>query len=74
MFGSMANKALFVKALRRSVKLLGSQEATGKAVGVDQATISRWLSGKVGWIPYHMPIAIEKATGGEVKATEFYPS
>ncbi len=70
----MASKAPFVKALRRSVELLGSQAATGKVVGVDQATISRWLAGRVSWIPYHLPAALEKATQGEVKAREFYPS
>ena len=70
----MTKAAPFVKALRKSVVVLGSQRAAGEATGVDQATISRWLSGKIGWIPYTLPIDLEKATNGQVQAREFYPS
>lgn len=61
----------FVTALRRAVEILGSQTAVGQAVGVDQATVSRWLAGRVGWTPFDLPRRIEEATEGRVKAREF---
>lgn len=63
-----------VRALKRSVECLGSQKAVGDAAGVDQATVSRWLAGRIGWIPYDIGIHLERATNGQVHRKEFYPS
>ena len=63
----------FVDALKRSVDILGSQAAVASAVGVNQSTISRWLQGKVDWIPYDLPYDLESATLGKVNHGEFYP-
>jgi len=67
------NKNPFVEALRKSVEILGSQAAAARAVGVNQATISRWLAGRVQWAPHDLPASLERATEGKVKAKEFYP-
>lgn len=58
--------------LERAILFSGSQRALGRAIGVSQATIANWLRLRNG-IPSRIEycIAIEKATGGKVKAREF---
>lgn len=64
----------FLPALKKAVDFFGSQDKAAAQTGIPQGTLSRWLSGKVRRIPYDAPIKFEEATGGEVKAREFYPS
>ncbi|MEG3078516.1 Cro/CI family transcriptional regulator [Halomonas sp. 5021] len=50
----------------------GTQERTATALGVKQASVSGWVSGKHGMSELHA-IKAERATEGAIKASELCP-
>lgn len=63
----------FVIAVRKAVEIIGSQGKAAAATDIPQSTISDWVSGKTTKrFPYDAPAKFEKATGGQVKAAEFF--
>lgn len=62
----------YLNTLRLAVEVLGGQNAAARAMGIPQPTISRWFSRNVEHFPLDLPWRIEKATGGRVKATDFF--
>lgn len=47
-----------------------TQEALAKALGVRQASVSRWCTGRV---PAERVLAVEAATGGELSRSDLRP-
>lgn len=62
----------YVAPIRKAVELAGSQDKLSRLTGIPQGTISRWLQGSVTRFPYDVPMRIERATDGRVKAQEFF--
>jgi DNA-binding transcriptional regulator YdaS (Cro superfamily) len=58
--------------ISRLVKFFGTQERTADALGVKQASVSGWVSGKHGISELHA-IKAEAVTGGAIKAIELCP-
>ncbi|MFJ5538575.1 transcriptional regulator [Vreelandella titanicae] len=61
-----------VSPISQLIAHFGTQERTAEALGVKQASVSGWASGKHGISELHA-IKAEKATGGAVKASELCP-
>ncbi|QFT84940.1 hypothetical protein FIU88_08125 [Halomonas sp. THAF12] len=58
--------------ISRLIKHFGTQERTAEALGVSQASVSGWVSGKHGMSALHAMKA-EKATDGEILAVDLCP-
>ena len=57
--------ALTMKAIKRAIRICGSQVELAKKIGVSQALVSRWAAGETPIQPRHFR-AIQKATNGKV--------
>jgi len=60
------------QALRKAIKLSGSQAALARALKVRRCRINHWLNRDKD-IPFEYAIAIEKLTRGKVSRYEFAP-
>lgn len=58
-------------ALKRAIDFFGTQAKLAEKAGVNQQLISRALANK--WVSAELAVAIEKASGGEIKRVEFRP-
>ncbi|MBY6111185.1 helix-turn-helix domain-containing protein [Halomonas sp. DP1Y21-3] len=58
--------------ISRLIKHFGTQERTAEALGVSQASVSGWSSGKHGISELHA-LKAERLTGGAVTAVELCP-
>ena len=58
-------------ATRRAVEILGSQKALQIAAKVSQQWVSDAFNGRIKEVSVARAFAIERATGGAVKAAEF---
>lgn len=62
------------EALRRAIKIIGSQEKLAEKLGITQGAISHWFNKNIGLVPpIDYVIEIEKATGGQVTRYELRP-
>ena len=62
------------EALRRAIKIVGSQEKLAEKLGITQGAVSHWFNKNVGLIPpLDYVVEIEKATGGKVTRYELRP-
>ncbi|PUA41417.1 hypothetical protein C5U62_31770 [Pseudomonas protegens] len=57
----------------RLVKHFGTQAKTGKALSVDQTTVSGWVTGKRAMHPV-TALLVEQITGGEFLAVDLCPA
>jgi len=53
--------------LKDILKHFGTQQEAANAIGVEQATVSRWING----IPFTRQCQIQLLTGGKLVAKEF---
>lgn len=56
----------------KAINYFGTQQAMADAIGSSQSQISHWKLG-IKPVPPHRAKEIERATGGAVKAAEFFP-
>lgn len=61
-----------VDYVKKAVDAAGSQSALAKAVGVSQPAVNKWLRG--GGIGLEHALAIERITGGTVRAVQLHPA
>ncbi len=59
--------------LERAIKIVGGQVVLAAWIGADQPAISFWLNRAKAGVPPQYCIAIEVATGGEVKRWQLRP-
>jgi len=64
------NKQKSIEALKKAIKICGTQSALAKECGVRQQSVYQWLQYGV---PAHRILQIEKATGGKVSRHELDP-
>lgn len=63
-----------IEALRRAIKIVGSQGKLAKNLGITQGAISHWFNKNVGLVPpLEYVVEIEKATNGKVTRHELRP-
>ena len=60
------------EAIKTTIDFVGSQARLGKACGVSQAAVGKWLNGKAKPSPEKVPLIV-KATKGLVKNYELRP-
>lgn len=61
-----------MNAIQQSVQILGSQKALADAIGVSQAYVSHFMTGRRTVTP-ELCVRIEKATRGKVKRKTIRP-
>ena len=59
-------------ALRKAIRLLGSQARLARGLNVDRSRINHWLN-RDQYIPFEYACAIERLTDGRVRAYELAP-
>lgn len=62
------------EALRRAIKIIGSQEKLAEKLGITQGAVSHWFNKNIGLVPpIDYVVEIEKATNGQVTRYELRP-
>jgi len=60
------------EAIKKAIKILGSQSKLGEATNTRQSSVWKWLHYKSKVKPEKVPLIVE-ATNGEVKACDIRP-
>lgn len=62
------------EALKKAIKIVGSQGKLAERLGITQGAISHWFNKNVGLVPpLEYVVEIEKATNGRVTRYELRP-